>query len=144
MYANLAAFLRDLLGDDCSARNIVKLLERDGLPSSPLRTGFTDRQVRVALLDMLGRLGDASALPTLEKHAGLPRVMGGELVVDAAIRAIAAIRGQQQEVPAMPFAERMLKQSLHRANDALNSVVTAPKVVRVGRLDPLLPVRLAD
>ncbi|CAG1018132.1 hypothetical protein BURC_02865 [Burkholderiaceae bacterium] len=127
MYANLAEFLQDLLGEDHSARNIVELLARDSLLSSPLRTGFTDRQVRVALIDMLGRLGDVSALPTLETHARLPPVMGGEVVADAAKRAIAAIRGERQEAPATPLAERMFEQSLHRVTDALNAVMVGPK-----------------
>ena len=67
MYANLDEFLQELLGDDHSVGNVVELLERDGFLSSPLVTGFTDRQVRIALINILGRLGDASALPTLEK-----------------------------------------------------------------------------
>ena len=127
MYANLNEFLQDLLGDDHSVARLVELLERDGFLASPSKSGFTDRQVRVALIDMMGRLGDASALPTLEKHAGLPAFMGGELVADAAKRAIAAIRGEPQAAPVKPFAEQMFDQSLHRATDALNAVLTAPK-----------------
>ncbi len=123
MYTSLAEFVQHLLGDDHSARHIVELLERDGFLSSPLQTGFTDRQVRVALIDMLGRQGDASVLPTLEKHVAVPHFMGGELVADAAKRAIAAIRGDQTEAPVTPFGERMLK----RAADALDAVRITPK-----------------
>lgn len=127
MYANLAEFLQDLLGDDRSAGAVARLLEQDGFLSSPLQTGFTDRQVRIALIDMLGRLGDASALPTLEKYASLPPFMGGGLVADAAQRAIAAIRGAQRGVPATPVAAQWLGQSLQRAADALDAVLIAPK-----------------
>ena len=126
MYANLDEFLQELLADDHGVGHVVELLERDGFLSSPLVTGFTDRQVRIALINMLGRLGrlgDASALPTLEKHAGLPSFMGGELVANAAEQAIKTIRGEPKEAPVLPFAERMLEQSA----DALNAILTAPK-----------------
>ena len=126
MHPNLQALLLQLLGDDHSATNIIEILERDGFLTSPLETGFTDRQVRIALINMLGRLGDASALSSLEKYARTPPVLGGELVADAANQAIAEIRSGKP-ASELPFAERMTQKMVQQAADDLEAALTAPK-----------------
>ena len=127
MHPDLQALLLELLGDDDSATHIVEILGRDGFLSSPLETGFTDRQIRIVLINMLGRLGDASALSTLEKHARTPPVLGGKLVADAANQAIAEIRSALKPASAVPFAERMTQKLVQQVADDLEAALTAPK-----------------
>ena len=119
--------LERLLGGEPTAEGIAEVLGRRGFLASPLTDGFTDRQVRIYLIERLGQLGDSSVLEVLQAHAGLPPVLGQEMVADAAQRAIARIESRAEGVPEpKPAPWNPMANVLQGMEDALAAALTPP------------------
>jgi tetratricopeptide (TPR) repeat protein len=116
--------VRGVVGDDPTVETIVAALERRGFLASPVRDGYSDRQVRIYLIQQLGRRGDPAALDVLRSHAELPDAMGQGKVAEAARAAIARIEGGAEVEPATvtdPFDE-----FVGRASKDLEALMSAP------------------
>ena len=131
MAQHLEEVINRLLGDDPSPAHIIELLSRRGFLVS-VSSGFTDRHVRLYLINLLGNIGDESAFKILEAHKRLPDVLGGGLISEAAGRAISSIKARAAGIPDPPPKEpkhpnELLKTSIDSAFEMIMTPVKQPE-----------------
>ncbi len=94
MNSAFTRLLRDILGENPTPATLVTALSHDGFLAYSA-SGFTDRQVRLAIIEQLARTGDDSAIDILAVHEKAYSKFGDQLVAEAAANAIAAIKARQ-------------------------------------------------